>query len=156
MRIYFISPWRVVSFAALGLAAGIWVAYGAGGLPIEHRFAPIIVAVSVLFCVAVIFQAVIITKGAIYLRAEFPSPAVERIAYGKIKSITLRSRKDPRAKATLWPAKTPRAIGLSGEEMLFLDIALKNEKKRRRIPLRLFGLRTREKLVQTLFERLTR
>ncbi len=145
-----------MKFAALGLVVGIWVAYGAGGLPIEHRFAPVIVAVMVLFFVAIIFHAVVITKTGIYIRTGFPSIVVEKIAYGKIKSVSLKGQDNSRTKVVLWPARSGRGrdVGMIGDKVLSLEIELEGEKRKRRVPLQSFGPRDRAMIVQTLLERI--
>lgn len=152
MRIYFLSPGRVARFVAFGLVMGFWLAYGVGGLPIEHKLAPLIIVVAALPFIIFVLQAVIITNNGItYLRTGFFEIALEKASYEKIKQVSLRGS---RTKVLLWPARSRRDAGVAVDKMLFLEIELVGEKRKKRVPLRLFGSRQREMIVQALLERM--
>lgn len=154
MRIYFMSSWRIAKFAALGLVVGFLIAYGSGGVPIKHWLAPVTAVSMALFIVVVIFYAVIITRGAIYVRAGFPKIAFEKISYEIIKSVSLINQNGARTKESLWPIESHNKVSMPEDKMLFLEIELEGKRKKIRVLLRLFRPQKRAMIVQSILAKL--
>lgn len=151
MNIYFVSLDKLLSFAAMGFVAGILVAYGAGGLPIDHPWAPVIVVSAVMFFVSFILAVIIITKkGITYLSVGFYDFAFQKTPYEKIRGISLTCK--GRVKAVLWPERYDGE--LIGDNIVFLQIELANERKKRRLPLGLFSSHNRVRIVQMILKQI--
>lgn len=148
MKFYFVSPWLLLKFVALGLGIGFSLA---SDFSLNNWWAAAIIIVVTIYISSQILHILIFTKNSITcLRYN----SILNISYNNIKSFAVQGRDIAKTKKFLWPTSTPNDVDIVDNKMLFIVIQFKSVNKKRRIPIRIYTLQDRTRIIQTILERI--